>query len=403
MNDAAGFRFFRLVVQNLRNRPFRSLATIFACAIIASTFFASQYLMSGAQQSLDTGMSRMGADILVAPQEYAHAGQTVLLTGEPTTFFLDPSAPATIAGIPGVAKTSPQIYIATLHASCCAAPVQMIAIDPARDFTISTWLRENPGISLGRDDMIIGSAVVQDIGKNLQFYGHDFYVVGQLERTGMGVDNSVFIRFDDARVMAAESGKKAVKPLAIPDGAVSLVLVKVAPQASPADVAAEIEAQVPGSRTILPNGLLSAVSGQLGAVTRLLYGSAIAVALVTVPLLGLLAAMVTHERRKEVSILRALGAKRRFVAGLLLAESFALAIMGGVIGIGVAMGFLVAYQDLIALTLQIPLLIPSPLTIVAKGGDALLLLIGIAGASSLYPIWRVTRAEPYETIRGGES
>lgn len=403
MNGAPGFGFARMVGQNVRNRPFRSLATIFAFAIIASTFFASQYLMSGAQQSLDSGISRMGADILVAPAEYAHAGQTLLLTGEPTTFFLEGSSVGTIAGVPGVARASPQIYIATLHASCCAAPVQMIAIDPERDFTIAAWLKENPGITLGRDDMIIGSAVVQDIGKDLVFYGHTFYVVGQLERTGMGVDNSVFIRADDAAVMAKESGAKAVKPLAIPDGMVSLVLVRVEPGASPAVVAAEIERQVPGAKTILPDGLLNAVSGQLGDLTRLLYGSAVAVTLVTVPLLGLLAAMATHEQRREVSLLRALGARRSFVAGLLLAESFALAIAGGVLGIGGAMGVLVLYQDLVSQTLAIPFLIPSPLTILVQGGDALLLLIGIAGVSSLYPIYRIARSEPYETIRRGES
>ncbi len=401
MSGAPEFGFVRLVGQNVRNRPFRSLATIFACAIIASTFFTSQYLMSGAQQSLDAGISRMGADILVAPAGYAHAGQAVLLTGEPTTFFLDGSSVGAIAGIPGVAKVSPQIYIATLHASCCAAPVQMIAIDPERDFTISTWLKENPGIALGRDDIIIGSAVVQEIGKDLVFYGHTFYVVGQLERTGTGVDNSVFIRFDDARVMAEESGRKAVKPLTIPDGTVSLVLVKADPGTSPAAVAAEIERRVPAAKTILPDGLLSAVSGQLGALTRLLYGSAIAVTLVTVPLLGLLAAMVAHERRREVSILRALGARRPFVAGLLLAESVALAILGGVLGIGGAMVILVLFQDLISLTLRIPFLLPSPLTVLAQGGDALLLLIGIAVVSSLYPVYRITRSEPYETIRRG--
>ncbi len=403
MNSASEFRFFRLVEQNLRNRPFRSLATIFAFAIIASTFFSSQYLMSGAQQSLDAGISRMGADILVVPTEYAHAGQTVILTGEPSTFFLDGSSVDTISRIPGVAKTSPQIYLATLHASCCAAPVQMIAIDPERDFTVSTWLKENPGITLGKDDMIIGSAVVQDIGKDLMFFGHTYYVVGQLQQTGMGVDNSVFVRSEDAYVMAEESGKKAVKRLTIPEGMVSLVLVRVDPQISPASVAAEIERQVPGTKTILPNGLLNAVTGQLNAVTRLLYGSAIAVTAVSVPLLGLLAAMVTHERRREVSILRALGAKNSFVAGLMLAESFSLAIVGGILGIGAAVGVLMSYQDLISQTLKIPFLIPSPLTILAQGGDALLLLIGIAGVSSLYPIYRITRSEPYEAIRKGES
>jgi putative ABC transport system permease protein len=403
MSGQSEFRFPHLVAQNLRNRPFRSFATIFAFAIIASTFFSSQFLMSGAKQSLDAGISRMGADILVVPTAYAHAGQSVILTGEPTTFFLDGSSVGKVSSIAGVAKASSQIYIATLHASCCAAPVQMIAIDPERDFTVSSWLKENPGITLGKDDMIIGSAVVQETGKELVFFGHTYYVVGQLQQTGMGVDNSVFVRADDARVMADESGKKAVQKLTIPDGMISLVLVKLDPSASPATVAVEIERQVPGAKTILPNGLLNAVSGQLSAVMRLLYGSTIAVTIITVPLLGLLTAMMLHERRREISILRVLGARTSFIAGLMLAESFVLAIIGGLIGIGVAIGIMASYQDLIALMLKIPFLIPSPLVILAQGGDALLLMIGIAGASSVYPIYRITRSEPYETIRKGES
>ncbi len=403
MSKPPNFRFFSLVARNLANRPYRNLATIFAFALIAATFFSSQYMMSGAQQSLDMGISRMGADILVVPEEYAGAGQTVILTGTPSSFFFEDSGFEKISRIPGVAKASPQIYIATLFASCCAAPVQMIAIDPDRDFTISTWLKENPGVKLEKDDIIIGSSVIQDVGRDLVFYGHTFHVVGILERTGMGVDNSVFTRFEDAYVMAAESEEKAVKKLTIPQGKVSAVLVKVAPGTSPAAVASEIMTQVPGTKTILPNGLLNAVSGQLGATTRILYGASLAVTIVSIPLLGLISVLVAHERRKEVSILRALGATKTFVAKLMLAESFSLAIIGGFVGIGVSAGILVMFQDFIMHTLKIPFIIPSPIVIFVQGGSALLLSILVGGIASLYPVFLIIRSDPYETIRGGDS
>ena len=145
------------------------------------------------------------------------------------------------------------------------------------------------------------------------FYGHTFHVVGILQRTGMGIDNSVFVRFEDAYTMADESELKAVKKLTIPREKVSAVLVKVEPGYSPAEVAQEIQEQVPGTKTITPNGLLNAVSGQLGAVTRILFGSTLAVTIVAIPLLGFISAMVAHERMKEISILRALGAKKAFV------------------------------------------------------------------------------------------
>jgi putative ABC transport system permease protein len=396
------FRFFHLIRRNLANRPYRNIATIFAFAFIAATLFSSQYLMNGAEASLDTGMSRMGADILVVPEEYTAAGQTIILNGQPSSFFFDDANREKIARIPGVVRASPQIYIATLFASCCAAPVQMIAIDPENDFTISPWLRENQGVKLGKDDIIIGSSVIQTVGNDLMFYGHTFHVVGVLKKTGMGIDNSVFTRFEDAYVMADESGLKAVKKLTLPPGKISAVLVKVDPGTSQDKVAREIQETVPGTKSITPNGLLNAVSSQLGAVRRLLGGTTLAITVVSVPLLGFISAMVAHERRKEVAILRALGATKACVIKIMLAESFSLAITGGLAGIGTAAFFLVLFQDYIAFSLKIPFIIPSLQSLIFDGFTALLLCAGIGGISSLYPAILISRSEPYETIRKGE-
>jgi putative ABC transport system permease protein len=184
---------------------------------------------------------------------------------------------------------------------------------------------------------------------------------------------------------------------------VSAVLVKVDPGTTPADVALEIQKQVPGTKTITPDGLLNAVSGQLGAVTRILYGSTLAVMIVSIPLLGVISAMVAHERTREVAILQALGATKGYVTRLMLAESFSLSITGGLIGIGTAVVILVGFQDFIASALKIPFIIPSPLSILADGGIALFLAIVTGGIASLYPAYRITRSDPYETIRRGES
>ena len=331
MVDSHEFTFSRLIRRNLANRPYRNIATIFVFALVAATFFSAQFLLNGAEQSLDKGLSRMGADILVIPEENSMAGQTILLTGQPTSFFFEDSGFERISSVPGVARASPQIYIATLFASCCAAPVQMIAIDPQNDFTVSPWLAENPGVILGKDDIIIGSNIIQNVGKDLMFYGHNFHVVGILSATGTGVDNSVFTRIEDAYVMAAESDKKAVRKLTIPEGTVSAVLVRVEPGVSPSTVAAAIEDEIPGTETIQPDSLLHAVKSQMTGVTSLLYGSAVAVTVVSIPLIGVVSAMVAHERRREIALLRALGATKGVVTRLMLAESFLLAIIGSLI------------------------------------------------------------------------
>jgi len=404
MYHSPAFGFFRFVERNLKNRPWRNLAAVLAFAIIAGTLFSAQYLMSGAQQSLDNGLDRMGADIMVVPKEYSAATETVLLTGQPNSFFFKDTGFEQIALIPGVVKASPEIFIATLYGqACCAGPVQIIAIDPARDFTIATWLKENPGVKMGKDDIIVGSAIAGDIGSNLLFYGHTFHIVGRLDRTGlMGVDMAVFTRSEDARTMADESGTKAVRKLTLPEGMVSAVLVRVAPGASPEAVAAEIRQQVPGTKTITPNGLLGTIAGQLGTVTTLLYGATVAVTAVSVPLLAFIAAMVARERKKEMAVLRALGATRSFVMRLMLAESFTLAILGALLGIAVAGLVLVAFQDYVAFSLKIPFMVPSATAILADAAEALAVPVIIGGIASLYPAIMISRSEPYDIIRKGD-
>ena len=113
--------------------------------------------------------------------------------------------------------------------------------------------------------------------------------------------------------------------------------------------------------------------------------------------------MVAHERRKDIAILQALGATKTYVMRLMLAESFSIALIGGIIGIGTAVVIFVFFQDFIAISLKIPFIIPSPLALLVDGGTALLLCVGIGGIASLYPAILINRSEPYETIRKGES
>ena len=209
MTSPPRFNFFKLVGRNLRKRPYRNIGIIIAFAAIAATIFSAQYLVIGIQQSLEKGTRWIGADLMVVPEEYTTADENSLFTGNPTTFFFNDSGIGKISRIPGVAHASPQIYIATLLASCCSAPIQIVAIDPDRDFTVSTWLKENPGVSLSKDSIIVGSNIEGNIGDDLRFYGHTFHIAGKIKQTGMrGVDLAVFTRIEDAYVMAGESGKK---------------------------------------------------------------------------------------------------------------------------------------------------------------------------------------------------
>jgi putative ABC transport system permease protein len=125
--------------------------------------------------------------------------------------------------------------------------------------------------------------------------------------------------------------------------------------------------------------------------------------IVSIPLLGIISAMVARERSRELAILQALGATKGYLMRLVLAESFSLSIIGGFLGIGAAAVILLGFEDFIASSLRIPFVIPSPLSILVAGGSSLLLVIVTGGIASLYPAILITRSDPYDTIRRGPS
>ena len=249
----------------------------------------------------------------------------------------------------------------------------------------------------------MGSRIEGDIGSPLKFYGHDYIIAGRLEPTGMGTDYSVFVQMEDAYIMAAESGQKAVMRLDIPEGQVSAVLIQIEEGSDPEAVAATIEREVPGTKVITPDTLVVKISEQLQVLVRLLYLTTLAVMIISLPLIALVSSMVANERRREVGILRAIGATRHFVFRLTIAEALILAIGGGIIGVAGAFIVISSFQDFISINLQIPFLAPKPVEFLFEAGLVLVLCAGAGVISSLYPAFRSSRLDPYSVIREGES
>jgi putative ABC transport system permease protein len=381
------------------------MVMILTFAVIAATLFSAQYLTSGAEYGLNQGTFWMGADIFVVPEDYMTERENSLINGSPSMFFFNDSSFEQISQIPGVSGASPQILIATLaEQSCCSGFVQLIAIDPEHDFTLAPWLETQHSITMGKDDIIIGSDVDGEVGSDLKFYGHIFHVVGKLDPKGMmGVDRAVFTRIEDVYTMADESGEKAEKNITIPRGMISSVLVRVEPGLSPSIVGSEIRSRIPGSRTITPTSLLATVTIHLAGITRLLFGSAVAIILFSVPLFTFLSVMVAHELKREIVLLGALGMTKVFILQLIIAESFIYSVIGSFFGIGFAAIFLVSFQNFITSSLEIPFFIAPPLALIAAAGSTFLVCLLISGIAQLYPTIRIVRSEAYRNIRETES
>ncbi|HVV90920.1 MAG TPA: ABC transporter permease [Solirubrobacterales bacterium] len=139
-----------------------------------------------------------------------------------------------------------------------------------------------------------------------------------------------------------------------------------------------------------PSDALQAQAAAEGAFTSLFLGLG-AVALL-VGGIGIANVMIISvlERRSEVGLRRALGARRRHIAVQFLGESFVLGIAGGVVGVLLGVGATGAYAAAEGLTLLVP---PAA---VAGGIAAACVLGGVAG---LYPAMRAARLTPTEALR----
>jgi putative ABC transport system permease protein len=394
--------FRQFIWRGVRRRTFRNLATVLTFAMVTGSLLSAYFLVGGAENSAQVGMSRLGADLLVVPEEYQSATDAIILAGHPSTFFFNASELDGVQYVPGVDKVAPQTYVATLNAACCALPTQLVAFNSTKDFTITPWLQESIGRPLQKDEIILGSAYIGGaVGFHLVFYGHDFIIAGILEPTGTGVDQSVFIQDTDAWEMAKESVTLAVKPLTLRPGEVSSLLVKLTPGSDAEEVAAAIKRQVPGSSVITSNHMARQINDKLAGTVGSLYLTAGAVTLVSVPLIATVSTMVANERRREVGLLRAMGAKKRFVFSVVLIEAVILASIGALVGT-LATGLLIAlFKDLITTSLEIPFLWPSPWELGWQVGSVAVLATAIGALAALYPAIRASQLEPYEAIRSG--
>jgi putative ABC transport system permease protein len=322
--------------------------------------------------------------------------------GVPARFWMPQDNVNKIAAIPGVEAVSPQLYLATLTgASCCSvSDMFMIAYDPKTDFTIQPWLNQKSGGGLRLGEVVGGSYIFATEGvQNIKVYGYLVTLKASLEPTGTGLDQSMFFTFDTAYDIARKSVTQAEEPLEIPPDSISAVMVKALPNSDLYTLSAQIIRNVPGVTPIQSSNMFQSYRKQMnGLLKTILIIMGITWGL-SVLLIGLVFSMAANERRKELGVIRAIGATRRFVFQSLLLEASLLAFLGGAAGIGLATLSVFLFRKLISVSLGIPFLLPSPSILLLQIGGGLLLALLSVNLAALFPAVRISRQDPAIAMR----
>jgi len=407
--------YVTFIVAGIRNKPGRNLATIFCFAFIAANIFSGQFLIAGAAGGIERGVTRMGADQLVVPSQYmvflrgAGPNNTIaIVRAEPSNYRMKSTIMEKIGNVPGVSAMSPQLYVSTLNLpELSPAPVDIYGIDPETDFTIQPWLQKPLDNPLKPGEVIVGHEVAGGVSTRISVGSQTYTIAGRLDPTQSSIDRTIFLRLDDAYALAATKGIVPLSAPRIGPGDVNAVLIRDFPGEDRDVVGTRIKrlflysSEYKYVSVIGRHFTLDPVAEDIQAIPALLSLISAFVVIIALPLIALIAAMVAHERQREIGLLKSMGARRNTVFFLVIAESLVLAAIGGILGVGVNLCafFLMNTRGILNSALQVSFRMPPLMEIVSMAGLALLVVMVIGSVASLWPAYQSSMMNPYDAIR----
>lgn len=227
-------------------------------------------------------------------------------------------------------------------------------------------------------------------------HDEDFVVVGVLEPTNSPADRVIWIPIDAVFRMGGHVLRGAgedyeadpTMPIPAEHKEVSAVLLKLKSGMMGASLFREINYEEQGATLAWPVArVMAELFDKMGWVHRILTLVAYLVVAVATGSVTACLYNTMNERRREFAILRSLGARRRTVFAVIVCESSAIAVAGGVLGLVVHGAIMAAAASLVRAQTGVviavfephPVLVLAPLGLIALGA-----LAGVVPALKAY-------------------
>ena len=395
---------FSLVFKSLLNRRGTAMLTLASIAVSAALLSVVDRVRADAQTSFANTIS--GTDLIIG----ARSGDLNLLLysvfriGNPTNNISWRSYEQ-ILSRPEVAWAIP-ISLGDAHRGYRVLGTDLGYFEHYR-FADQRPLDFAEGVAFATPtDAVIGAEVAEQLGYGISqkivishgltetsFVTHDenpFTVTGVLARTGTPVDRTVHISLSGMELIHSDSGSNRVGMVmeGYEADAITAFLVGLKSKTSIFSLQRFInEFEDEPLSAVIPGVALQQLWGLIGVAEYALLGVSAMVVLAGV--LGLLATLLVslNERRREMSVLRSVGARPGHIFALLLSEAAILAFFGALAG-------LLMVQIAVLATRQYALSeFGIQLSVGLRVFDVLVLagVLSIAVLVSMIPAWRAYR------------
>jgi len=392
----------KLALRNIAHKSVRSAVVVTCAALVSGLTLATEMLSTGMEKSLELVRDHLGADIMVIPAGNQTAVEQALLMCGPVEVWMPRQVVSQLQDLPGVEVATPQLFLSTMRgASCCSvSDMFMIAFDPATDFTVRPWLKQNLARELRLGEAIGGHYVkIPEDRKNILIYGYEIELVGNLERTGSNLDQSMFFTYETALEIAKLSPMQAERELVIKPDSISAAMVRLSDGASASQVADLIERTISGVVAIENANIFRRQRERLESLTESLATLNIIAWLAAISVVGLITSTALSARHHEIGILQAVGASRLKVILLVEVEGIMLALWGGTIGLALTAYTIFLFRNLIGSLARMPLYYPELGSLLMKCLGILALVTASIGLMTLLPTLRSACQEAGTTMK----
>lgn len=386
-------------LKNLKKHSLRTKSLIAIVAVLAFAIFCGALLSQSLSLGTDYMSGRLAADIMVVPQGYTSNLQDTILRSRTNTFFMSENLTQEIRAMQNVQQVSPLLFIASLNAACCAAPIQIIGFEPETDFTIKLWMPKNIGSELGFGEVVIGSLINATVGEQVWLYGQPFKVAARLDESGIGFNTAIFMTLETAQYMMKMSGQTAIHPVETGKDHISVLFLKAANDADALKAAKTIGNAYPQTDVIVLKELIQNISSQLNNIRGLIYVIQGLLWLVSIMVMAIIFTFTTNERKREFGLFLTLGATRNKLKYLLMTETLIISVSGALCGVIAAVFIMYEFRMLIATSLGLPYIEPQIGTIIILASISLLLSVLTGLIACVYAVIRIESLEPHFMIR----